>query len=475
MLFTSSIFIAMSHSDVLGVYMSKIFINRILNMRHIKYIGLDMDHTLVRYNTEKFEALVYKLTVDYLIHVYHYPKSIRSLNFDFQRAIRGLVIDKNNGNLLKISLHGGIRQSQHGLSPIAYQEQKKIYRTTYIDLFNDNYTVADTGFSISSCVIFSQLVELKDQGKLSVISYEKIANDVLSAVDKVHSVSELKSHVTNHLDEYVYQDEALVEGLRRYILHGKKIFIITNSDYAYTKPLLDYAINPFLKKGEDWSDLFEYVITYAQKPRFFFDKLNFLRIDPKTNTMSNLKGPLTPGIYQGGCASQFTTDLNLMGDQILYIGDHIYGDVLRLKKDCNWRTALVVEELEDEIEGQIKAKPFEEKIGLLMDAKKQFEHRYVELSSKKVEENTKNYDDAISDCSSQMAKLDKEISEALISQKQCFNQHWGRVFRAGAEESYFAHQTNRFACIYMEKIADFFTASPRTYYRPSRRLLPHEI
>lgn len=444
-------------------------------MRHIKYIGLDMDHTLVRYDTEKFESLVYKLTIDYLIHVFHYPKIIRTLKFDFKRAIRGLIIDKSNGNLLKISLHGGIRQSQHGLSPIAYQEQKKIYRTTYIDLFNDNYTAADTGFSISACVIFSQLVDLKDKGKLSINNYETIANDVLNAVDKVHSVSELKSHVTNHLDQYVYQDEALVEGIKRYILHGKKIFIITNSDYAYTKPLLDYAINPFLNKGEKWSDLFEYVITLAQKPRFFYDKLNFLQIDPETNTMTNLKGPLTPGLYQGGCAQQFTADLKLTGDQILYIGDHIYGDVLRLKKDCNWRTALVVEELGDEVEGQIKAKPFEEKIVLLMDAKKQFEQRYVELSSKKVEENTDAYDEAINDCSTQMGKLDKDISDALLLQKQCFNEYWGRIFRAGAEESYFAHQTNRFACIYMEKIVDFFTSSPRVYYRPNRRLLPHEL
>ena len=31
------------------------------------------------------------------------------------------------------------------------------------------------------------------------------------------------------------------------------------------------------------------------------------------------------------------------------MGDHIYGDVLRLKKDLAWRTALVVEELEEEI------------------------------------------------------------------------------------------------------------------------------
>jgi HAD superfamily 5'-nucleotidase-like hydrolase len=443
-------------------------------MRHIKYIGLDMDHTLVRYNTEKFESLVYALTIDYLINVCDYPDIIRELEFDFSLAIRGLIIDKANGNLLKISLHGGIRQSRHGLKSIHYAEQKKIYRTTYIDLFDDNYKSVDTGFSLSACTLLSQLVDLRDKGKLDDRTYEQIANDTLVAVDKVHILGELKKQVTEHLEDYVYRDESLVMGLKRHIQHGKKIFIITNSDYAYTKPLLDYAINPYLAKGENWSDLFEFVITLADKPRFFYDNLNFLKIDPQTDTMTNLKGPLLPGIYQGGCATKFTTDLGLTGDQILYVGDHIYGDVLRLKKDCNWRTALVVEELGAEIEGQKKAKPHEDEIATLMVAKTALEKKYVDLSSKEIEEKTKKYNDLITNCLNEMAAIDIEIANALKAQRNCFNPHWGRVFRSGAEESYFAHQTNRFACIYMEKIHDLFNSSPRSYFRPSRRLLTHE-
>ena len=33
------------------------------------------------------------------------------------------------------------------------------------------------------------------------------------------------------------------------------------------------------------------------------------------------------------------------GNQILYVGDHIYGDVMRSKKTLGWRTMLVVPEL----------------------------------------------------------------------------------------------------------------------------------
>ena len=38
------------------------------------------------------------------------------------------------------------------------------------------------------------------------------------------------------------------------------------------------------------------------------------------------------------------------GLQVLYVGDHIYGDILRSKKTLGWRTMLVVPELATELE-----------------------------------------------------------------------------------------------------------------------------
>lgn len=35
--------------------------------------------------------------------------------------------------------------------------------------------------------------------------------------------------------------------------------------------------------------------------------------------------------------------------QVLYVGDHIYGDILRSKKALSWRTMLVIPELETEL------------------------------------------------------------------------------------------------------------------------------
>lgn len=56
----------------------KVYVNRILNMKKIKLIGLDMDHTLIRYNSENFESLVYQLVKEQLVEVKNYPEQIKN-------------------------------------------------------------------------------------------------------------------------------------------------------------------------------------------------------------------------------------------------------------------------------------------------------------------------------------------------------------------------------------------------------------
>ena len=226
-----------------------IFVNRILNLKKIKTIGVDMDHTLIRYKTENFETLVFKMVIEELIKKKHYPVHIRQFNFSMAGAIRGLVVDSENGNILKLNRYGAIRQSYHGTKAILYNEQKVFYRSMYVDLGNPNYMVIDTSFSIAFCVLYQQLVDLKDKNPQALPSYHLIATDVLRAVDQVHADGRLKKHISENLEQFVLKDKALVDGIRRFIDHGKKIFILTNSEYFYTKALLDYAINPFLPEG----------------------------------------------------------------------------------------------------------------------------------------------------------------------------------------------------------------------------------
>lgn len=38
------------------------------------------------------------------------------------------------------------------------------------------------------------------------------------------------------------------------------------------------------------------------------------------------------------------------GDRILYVGDHMYADILRSKRTVGWRTCLIIPELEHELD-----------------------------------------------------------------------------------------------------------------------------
>ena len=455
---------------------TKVYVNRTLNLRKIRYLGFDMDHTLVRYDSRAFEKTTHDLVVATLLRR-GYPAAVKDLPFDYDLAIRGLVIDKQKGNLLKVSRHSGIRAAFHGTRALDFAVQKKEYESTYIDLREQSrYSSIDTAFSISLANLFMQIVELKDRRPdLELPDYATMAGDLIAAVDLAHRDGSLKNKVRENLAHYIIKDEALVRGLERYRQHDKRLFILTNSDFHYTKLLLDYAINPFLKQHKHWSELFEFVITAAQKPRFFLDSLKFLRVNPADGTMTNQDNPLEPGIYQGGCASTFTRDLGLDGDDILYIGDHIYGDILRLKKDCNWRTAMVVEDLEEEIRKYREVVPIQAGIDALMAQKEPLEQEYVDLVSLRVETGDHSREKEVQELQHRINDLDKQIGDLIRKHQSHFNKYWGEIMRAGNEESYFAHQTERFACIYMAKLGDLVRYSPRTYFRAPRRPMAHEL
>lgn len=455
----------------------RVYTNRTLNLKKITHIGLDMDHTLVRYQSENFENLSHSIIVKKLIENKNYPKTLMNLKFDYRLAIRGLVIDRQKGNLLKLNRYGAIRSSYHGLKQLDFKTQKQVYKSKYIDLSTGDYLAIDTAFSISNAVLYSQIVDLKENDtKNHYPDFHSIADDVLDMLDEAHRDGSLKSEVRKNLDRYIIKDPGVVEGLERYKKHGKKIFVLTNSDFEYSKLLLDYAVTPFLKDHKSWKDLFEYVVTFAQKPKFFIQNAHFLKVNPEDGTLTNYDRVLEPGIYQGGGAVKFTQDLKLDGDDILYIGDHIYGDILRLKKDCNWRTAMVIDELTEEIAANKAAAPFMTEISRLMKLKEPLEDELTQLLTDRVDQKQeKKNETRITQLQDEISKMDSDISQQIKQQLALYNYYWGPVMRTGNEESYFAYQLERYACVYMSKLQDLLDISPRTYFRAHRRPLSHEV
>src|SRR5262249_45101183 len=110
-----------------------------------------------------------------------------------------------------------------------------------------------------------------------------------------------------------------------------------------------FCYEPFLGGGS-WRELFDLVIVGARKPDFFTAQAPFFEVVNADGLLKPTVAALQPGgAYLGGSAARLERDLGLRGDEILYVGDHMFGDVRATKRVLNWRTALVVRELEGEV------------------------------------------------------------------------------------------------------------------------------
>lgn len=451
-----------------------VYINRTINMKKIKAIGFDMDYTLVRYNTESFEQLTHQETLKKLVSLKKYPKEIQSLKYEFERSIQGLVIDRYRGHLLKVSRFGKVKEAYHGLSQLDFKKMQEVYSNRVIDLTHEQFQSLDTSFSISNGILFSQLVQCKKEG-YELPDYYQISLDIKSMLDLCHSDGSLKEHVCENLKDFIIIEPELAPLLERYKDFGKKLIVITNSDYQYTQTLLSYCIDPYLKKHKTWSELFDITVTLARKPAFFTVNNAFLEIDSKSGLMSNHFGDISNGIYQGGFAGKLQKDLKLDGEEILYLGDHIYGDVVSIKKTFNWRTALVLEPLIEEIKSIEKSSSVQAQIDDLMKDKEKLETQLNQLELSLFQSKKTSDREEFENYSKKIEIINGQISQLIIEYRSHFNSYWGELMRAGQEESRMADQVEKYACLYMTKVTDLLSLSPKTYFRPIKRILPHEV
>ncbi|KAF5809218.1 putative HAD-superfamily hydrolase, subfamily IG, 5'-nucleotidase, HAD-like superfamily [Helianthus annuus] len=55
-----------------------------------------------------------------------------------------------------------------------------------------------------------------------------------------------------------------------------------------------------------------------------------------------------------------------------------------------------------------------------------------------------------------------------------FHPVWGQIMKAGFQNSRFAHQVERFACLYTSQVGNLGLYSPNKYYRPVENFMVHE-
>ncbi len=452
-------------------------------MRSIKAIGYDMDYTLIHYNVEEWERTAFDHTRDRLVEA-GWPVS--DLEFNPAGVIRGLTIDAELGNLVKPTRFGYVIRGAHGTRRLDFDELRTAYEGTFVDLAEDRWIFLNTLFSLSEASLFAQLVERLDRDELpGRMSYSDLYEAVRDTINEAHMPGRLKEEILADPDRFVIQDPEVVLTLRDQLEAGKRLLLITNSEWEYTSRIMDYAFDPHLPPGSSWRDLFEAVIVSAAKPAFFTANRPLYRIvDEGSGVMRPQMGPLDPhSVFVGGCAPDLENHLGLHGDEILYVGDHLFSDVSVSKALLRWRTALILRELESEIEAAEAFAEDEAQLRELMDRKTDLERalaaaRLDQLRSKVGYAEPKGHlappDDRIAELRESLSAIDEEIGPLAQASGRQRNAAWGPLMRSGSDKSLFARQVERYADVYTSRVSNFGEATPFAYLRAARGSLPHD-
>jgi HAD superfamily 5'-nucleotidase-like hydrolase len=459
----------------------RVFCNRTLNMRSIQVVGCDMDYTLVHYDSQRWERSAYEYMKRAFI-ARGWP--VAGLEFDPELVSLGLVMDVERGNLVKANRFGHVRNASHGTAMLGFEGWREEYGTAPIDLGESRWQFMNTLFSLSEACLYTQLVDLLDQGKLEPgLSYRALYAEVRRVLDATHLEGALKAEILARPEEYVILDEELPQALLELREAGKKLLLITNSEWTYTRSMMSYAFDRFLPSGS-WRDLFEIVIVQARKPEFFSRSSPVFQMVDEQNRYTPHIGPLKTGeVYLGGDARLIESSLAAEPDHILYIGDHIYADVHVSKDLLRWRTALVVRELEKELEGLSAFRAGQAQLDAAMSEKALFEHqlsilRLAHLRNTQVPPPRYDADAATAEIRALRARLvdlDQRIAPLAKQSNELLNTRWGPLMRCGNDKSHLARQIERYADVYMSRVSNLLAYTPFAYLRAPRVTLPHEV
>jgi HAD superfamily 5'-nucleotidase-like hydrolase len=460
-----------------------IFCNRTLNLRSIDAIGYDMDYTLIHYDTAVWEERAYAYLKGGLKKRFGWP--IDDLTFDAHLAMQGLIVDTREGNVLKANRFGYVKRVFHGTRPMEFAQHRDLYQGVLIDLHESRWKFMNTLFSISEACMYMQLVDLLDAGRLPhSFGYEALYRHTREVLDEAHLEGILKQEIISHPDRFVRLDPDMPLTLLDQKEAGKKVMLITNSEWSYAAPMLSYVFDPYLPGPMTWRDLFDITIVGARKPEFFASRSPVFEVVNEDGLLREHRRPLQPGgIYVGGNANLVERSLGLTGEKILYVGDHIYSDVKVSKALLRWRTALIIRELEDEIRA---TEEFEERQSVLSQLMGQKELLESELSACRLERqrNVKRYgpqtdrsptdlETRVQELRRQLVALDDAIGEFASAAGKLHNPNWGLLMRAGNDKSHFARQLEHSADIYTSRVSNFLPYTPFVYLRSFRGSLPH--
>ncbi|KAM9495926.1 5'-nucleotidase domain-containing protein 1 [Clarias gariepinus] len=329
-------------------------------------IGFDLDHTLCRYHLKETCMLIYESFARYLVEHKGYDKDLLNVTpetWDF--CFKGLVVDLEEGNLLKLAEDGTVLRASHGTRNLSTEEIVHYYgpkrEWKYFNNLNTTFTRSakfyfyDNYFDLPGALLCARVVDLLNkEGKEVTPDFWK---DMVAAIDHNYNTSAFREDsgwyfpsVKRDPERYLQTcPESVCQWLRNLKESGKVLLLITSSHSDYCRLVCEHIL------GKDFEDLFDVIITNALKPGFF-SLIPHQR--PFRTLVSDVEsGTGLPSLEKCGWFSQgnwlHLHDLlkSLTSKQqpkVVYFGDSMRSDMFPVVTFANWETVLILEEMEAE-------------------------------------------------------------------------------------------------------------------------------
>ena len=473
----------------------RIYANGNLDMSKIEVVGFDMDYTLAMYHQHAMNELSIQATVDKMIASRGYPEEIRDAKLDHDFIIRGLVVDKETGNIFKMDAHRHVGRCYHGYQKLGDAERQKEYGTRPIRLASDRYHWVDTLFSLPEATLLAGLIEhYEGNDKELPWSYRQLFDDIRHCIDEAHADNTLKAVILKDLARFIQKDTDLAPALHRLRSAGKRLFLLTNSEHYYTEGVMSFLLDGEMPFYRTWQDYFDLILVKAAKPRFFNKDQPFIELDSEGEPVGEAKTLKRGLIYEAGNNRTFEKEIGVTGNGILYVGDHVYSDIVRSKKAGVWRTALVIQEMEENIRFTHENMLALKRIHNLEEAARRIDDsinyhltllkslgrmeqllgRLTGPESHVVERARDSAREEVENKRATHVQVLEELETLESSVDRTFNPYWGRLFREGNDRSQFGAQVQAYAGIYTSRVSNFLAYSPNQVFRSPREVMPHE-
>ena len=161
------------------------------------------------------------------------------------------------------------------------------------------------------------------------------------------------------------------------------------------------------------------------------------------------------------------------GDDIMYVGDHLYSDVLRSKRTLGWRSMFIMPELEDELRVFAANLPLKNKISKLRELREELDLK-AELIRRTEDVNDESVQKMLAEIDEDDEAIKEVLSDLAEEWHSAFHPVWGAMFNAGYQDSRFAFYVENYACLYTSRASNMGLSSAKRSFRTTMDSVPHD-